>query len=173
MQKGPAISRWNRLPCPRRVLMKPDTGRARLSGSTLPTGASCGRPSSGKGPPKRQPRPDRAAAMTAPRTTMTDVEPLAERWVRLTFGHGAVHEVDLVDLLSAGGVFASIRDGVAGRRRSRSRRVPRRPDSGLRKSPAPASHPGGLILAVRTAGQSRRGDAHQPRSGAQTSENRR
>jgi len=48
--------------------------------------------------------------MTAPRNTITDVEPLAERWVRLTFGHGAVHEVDLADLLSAGGVFASIRD---------------------------------------------------------------
>ena len=48
--------------------------------------------------------------MTAPRTTIPDVEPLAERWVRLTFGHGAVHEVDLADLLAAGGVFASIRD---------------------------------------------------------------
>ena len=48
--------------------------------------------------------------MTASRTTITDVEPLAERWVRLTFGDGAVHEVDLAGLLSAGGVFASIRD---------------------------------------------------------------
>ncbi len=57
-----------------------------------------------------QPAPDRAAAMTASRTTITQVEPLAERWVRLPFGDGAVHEVDLAGLLSAGGVFASIRD---------------------------------------------------------------
>jgi hypothetical protein len=39
-----------------------------------------------------------------------DVEPLAERWVRLTFGDGAVHEVDLAGLLAVGGVFAPIRD---------------------------------------------------------------
>lgn len=43
-------------------------------------------------------------------TTITRVEPLAERWIRLTFGDGAVHEVDLSGLLAAGGVFASIRD---------------------------------------------------------------
>jgi hypothetical protein len=48
--------------------------------------------------------------MTASRTTITKVEPLAERWVRLTFGDGAVHEVDLAGLLAVGGVFASIRD---------------------------------------------------------------
>jgi hypothetical protein len=48
--------------------------------------------------------------MTASRTTITHVEPLAERWLRLTFGDGAVHEVDLADLLAAGGVFAPIRD---------------------------------------------------------------
>jgi hypothetical protein len=48
--------------------------------------------------------------MNASRTTITEVEPLADRWVRLTFGDGAVHEVDLADLLQAGGVFASIRD---------------------------------------------------------------
>lgn len=47
--------------------------------------------------------------MTA-RTTITDVEPLAERWVRVTFGDGAVHDVDLAGLLAVGGVFASIRD---------------------------------------------------------------
>ncbi len=43
-------------------------------------------------------------------TTITQVEPLAERWLRLTFGDGAVHEVDLAVLLLAGGVFAAIRD---------------------------------------------------------------
>jgi hypothetical protein len=48
--------------------------------------------------------------MNASRTTITEVEPLAERWLRLTFGDGAVHEVDLADLLQAGGVFAAIRD---------------------------------------------------------------
>lgn len=31
-------------------------------------------------------------------------------WIRLTSGDGAVHEVDLVGLLEAGGVFASLRD---------------------------------------------------------------
>ena len=40
----------------------------------------------------------------------TEVQPLAKRWVPLTFADGAVHEVDLAGLLQAGGVFASIRD---------------------------------------------------------------
>lgn len=48
--------------------------------------------------------------MSSSRTTVTHVEPLTGRWVRLTFGDGAVHEVDLADLLAAGGVFTSIRD---------------------------------------------------------------
>jgi Protein of unknown function (DUF2442) len=48
--------------------------------------------------------------MTASRTAVIDVEPQAGHWVRLTFGDGAVHEVDLAGLLEAGGVFASIRD---------------------------------------------------------------
>ena len=48
--------------------------------------------------------------MDPSRTTITEVEPLADRWVRLTFGDGAVHEVDLADLLQAGGVFAASRD---------------------------------------------------------------
>jgi hypothetical protein len=48
--------------------------------------------------------------MTPSRTTITQVEPLAEHWLRLTFGDGAVHEVDLAGLLQAGGVLASIRD---------------------------------------------------------------
>jgi hypothetical protein len=48
--------------------------------------------------------------MNASRTTITHVEPLDGRWIRLTFGDGAVHEVDLAGLLRAGGVFASIRD---------------------------------------------------------------
>jgi Protein of unknown function (DUF2442) len=51
--------------------------------------------------------------MNASRTTTTEVEPLEERWLRLTFGDGAVHEVDLADLLQAGGVFAGIRDDEA------------------------------------------------------------
>ena len=38
------------------------------------------------------------------------MEPLAGRWVRLTFAGGAVHEVDLADLLAVGGVFHAIRD---------------------------------------------------------------
>jgi hypothetical protein len=48
--------------------------------------------------------------MTASRTTITEVEPLTDRWVRLTFADGAVHEIDLAGVLEAGGVFASIRD---------------------------------------------------------------
>jgi len=48
--------------------------------------------------------------MNPSRTTVTEVEPLAERWIRLTFADGAVHEVDLSGLLQTGGVFAPIRD---------------------------------------------------------------
>ena len=48
--------------------------------------------------------------MTAPRTTVTSVEPLGERWLRLTFADGAVHELDLTPVLQAGGVFSAIRD---------------------------------------------------------------
>lgn len=48
--------------------------------------------------------------MNANRTTITQVEPLAERWLRLTFADGAVHEVDLAGLFAAGGMFATIRD---------------------------------------------------------------
>jgi hypothetical protein len=48
--------------------------------------------------------------MNTSRTTITEVEPLTERWVRLTFADGAVHEIDLAGVLEAGGVFASIRD---------------------------------------------------------------
>lgn len=51
--------------------------------------------------------------MTATRTTITNVEPLAERWVRLTFADGAVYEVDLSGLLQAGGVLAPILDDRA------------------------------------------------------------
>ncbi len=43
-------------------------------------------------------------------TKVTAVEPLAERWLRVTFADGAVHEVDLGPVLAAGGVFAPIRD---------------------------------------------------------------
>lgn len=45
------------------------------------------------------------------RTTVTEVEPLANRWLRLTFADGALHEVDLTGVLEPGGVFAPIRDG--------------------------------------------------------------
>ena len=48
--------------------------------------------------------------MNASRTTIVHVEPLAERWLRLSFGDGAVHEVDLAETFRAGGVFAAIRD---------------------------------------------------------------
>src|SRR3954451_21512121 len=48
--------------------------------------------------------------MSSSRTTVTHVEPLAGHWLRVAFGDGAVHEVDLERLLHAGGVFASIRD---------------------------------------------------------------
>ena len=48
--------------------------------------------------------------MTAPRTTVTGVEPLDGRWLRLTFADGAVHDLDLAPMLQAGGVFSSIRD---------------------------------------------------------------
>lgn len=48
--------------------------------------------------------------MTSARTTITHVEPLSGRWLRLTFGDGAVHEVDLTRLLAVGRVFAAIRD---------------------------------------------------------------
>ncbi|MBA3747275.1 MAG: DUF2442 domain-containing protein [Solirubrobacterales bacterium] len=51
--------------------------------------------------------------MNASRLTITKVEPLAGRWVRLTFADGAVHEVDLSRLLDAGGVFAAIRNDRA------------------------------------------------------------
>jgi hypothetical protein len=49
---------------------------------------------------------DRSAAVKPSRTTITHLEPPAERWLRLTFGDGAVHEVDLAGLLQAGGVCA-------------------------------------------------------------------
>jgi hypothetical protein len=48
--------------------------------------------------------------MNESRTTITHAEPLDGRWIRLTFGDGAVHEIDLTGLLHAGGVLASLRD---------------------------------------------------------------
>ena len=51
--------------------------------------------------------------MTNSRTTIAQVEPLKGRWIRLSFADGAVHEVDLAQLLAAGGVFATIRDDRA------------------------------------------------------------
>jgi len=51
--------------------------------------------------------------MTSGRTTITHVEPLSGHWLRLSFADGAVHEIDLAELLSAGGVFAPIHDDRA------------------------------------------------------------
>ena len=51
--------------------------------------------------------------MTNPRTTVEHVEPLSGHWIRLSFGDGAVHDVDLSALFAAGGVFATIRDDRA------------------------------------------------------------
>jgi hypothetical protein len=51
--------------------------------------------------------------VSSPRTTVTRVEPLSGHWVRVSFGDGAVHEVDLSGLLAAGGVFTAIRDDRA------------------------------------------------------------
>jgi hypothetical protein len=48
--------------------------------------------------------------VNASRTRITHAEPLHDRWIRLTFGDGAVHELDLAGLLEVGGAFASIRD---------------------------------------------------------------
>lgn len=41
---------------------------------------------------------------------VTDVEPLEGLRIRATFSDGAVKEIDLSELLGAGGVFATIRD---------------------------------------------------------------
>jgi Protein of unknown function (DUF2442) len=39
---------------------------------------------------------------------VTDVEPLEGYWIRATFTDGAVKDIDLGELLAAGGVFAPI-----------------------------------------------------------------
>lgn len=41
---------------------------------------------------------------------VTEVEPLAGYWIRATFSDGAIHEIDLGEVLSGGGVFAAIHD---------------------------------------------------------------
>jgi hypothetical protein len=46
--------------------------------------------------------------MSQARTVITSVEPLEGRWLRLSFADGAVHEVDLTELLERGGVFESL-----------------------------------------------------------------
>jgi Protein of unknown function (DUF2442) len=38
----------------------------------------------------------------------TEVQPLGEHWLRVTFTDGAVKEIDLSELLASGGVFAPI-----------------------------------------------------------------
>ncbi|MBO0767453.1 MAG: DUF2442 domain-containing protein [Solirubrobacterales bacterium] len=42
--------------------------------------------------------------------SITEVKPLHERWLRLTFSDGAVKDVDVGQVLAQGGVFAPIRD---------------------------------------------------------------
>ena len=39
---------------------------------------------------------------------VTDVEPLEGHWIRASFSDGAVKEIDLSELLAAGGVFKPI-----------------------------------------------------------------
>ncbi len=39
---------------------------------------------------------------------ITQVEPLDGHWIRVTFTNGAVKEIDLGEVLAAGGVFAPI-----------------------------------------------------------------
>lgn len=46
--------------------------------------------------------------MSDRRTTITAVQPLDGHWLRLTFADGAVHEVDLDELLAEGGIFTPI-----------------------------------------------------------------
>lgn len=48
--------------------------------------------------------------MSHRRTSITEVAPLSDRWLRVTFDDGAVHEVDLTAVLAAGGAFREIRD---------------------------------------------------------------
>jgi hypothetical protein len=48
--------------------------------------------------------------VTGRRTRAVAVEPLADHWLRVTFADGAIHDVDLGDVLAQGGVFAAIRD---------------------------------------------------------------
>ena len=85
----------------------------------------------------------------ASRTTIAEVEPLAERRLRLTFADGAVHEVDLAGVLQAGGVSAQIRDdrdvfeSVAVDRAFGTIAWPGAP--GIRRSDSAQSHPAGQI----------------------------
>ena len=51
--------------------------------------------------------------MNPSRSRIVKAEPLVERWLRLTFADGAVHEVDLAAVLQTGGVFAAMRDDRA------------------------------------------------------------
>lgn len=39
---------------------------------------------------------------------VVDVEPLEGGWIRATFGDGAIKEIDLSEILAAGGVFAPV-----------------------------------------------------------------
>jgi hypothetical protein len=41
---------------------------------------------------------------------VTQVEPRHDRWIRATFTDGAVKDIDLSELLAAGGVFAPIHE---------------------------------------------------------------
>ena len=42
--------------------------------------------------------------------SIADVQPLEDRWLRLTFSDGAIKDVDVSGILARGGVFTAIRD---------------------------------------------------------------
>lgn len=42
--------------------------------------------------------------------SITDVEPLHGRWLRLTFSDGAVKDVDISGILARGGMLTAVRD---------------------------------------------------------------
>ena len=45
--------------------------------------------------------------------SITGVEPLQERWLRLTFSDGAIKDVDISGILARGGVLSAVRDSRA------------------------------------------------------------
>lgn len=45
--------------------------------------------------------------------SITDVEPLEGRWLRLTFSDGAIKDVDISAIIARGGVLSTVRDSRA------------------------------------------------------------